>query len=218
MLFLKFRNPKVEIRNADRSAAFTPLQRSHGQPASNTEELSTVKRPEGRAPARSSLVMTLATLFLALPLTRAAEPIKVGDMFPDLAKFKLEGKLPNDLKGKIVLVDFWASWCLPCKQSFPVLDELRRRHGTNGFVIIAVNVDEQRANMEKFLKAGPVGFTVVRDAEQKLVATAGVEAMPTSFLLDATGRVRFLHTGYLGDATKKEYAREIEQLLQEKKP
>lgn len=158
----------------------------------------------------AGLALTVATVAFA------AAPLKVGDAFPDLAKYKLEGKLPDDLKGKIVLVDFWASWCAPCKKSFPTLDELGRRYGTNSFVVLAINVDEHRGNMEKFLKANPVGFTVVRDAEQKLVETASVQAMPTSFLLDTTGRVRFLHQGYLGDETRKEYIREIELLLKEK--
>lgn len=160
--------------------------------------------------------LTAGLALVTATVAFAAGPLKVGDAFPDLAKYKLEGKLPDDLKGKIVLVDFWASWCAPCKKSFPALDELNRRYGTNGFVVLAINVDEQRANMEKFLKANPVGFTVVRDAEQKLVETASVEAMPTSFLLDATGRVRFVHKGYLGDETRKEYLREIELLLKEK--
>lgn len=162
---------------------------------------------------KSLHALTAALVLAAASAGFGAEPIKVGDTFPDLGKFKLEGTLPADLKGKVVLVDFWASWCLPCKKSFPALDELRQRYGTNGFVVIAVNVDEKRADMEGFLKKTPAGFTVVRDAEQKLVATAGVETMPTSFLIDATGRVRFLHSGYAGDETKKEFIREIETLL-----
>jgi len=142
----------------------------------------------------------------------AAAPIKVGDTFPSFSESKLEGSLP-DLKGKVVLVDFWASWCVPCKRSFPALNELHKRYGDKGLVIIGVNVDEQRASMDKFLKATPASFALVRDAEQKLVAKTEVDVMPTSFLLDATGRVRFLHRGYQGDETKKEYIREIEELL-----
>jgi thiol-disulfide isomerase/thioredoxin len=159
-----------------------------------------------RVPIICVVALTFATFSLF------AAPIKVGDTFPDLSKFRLEGKLP-DLKGKVVLVDFWASWCVPCKKSFPALNELHRRYGGKGLVIIAVNVDENRANMEAFLKSIPASFTVVRDAEQKLVATAEVEGMPTSFLLDTTGRVRFRHNGYAGDETKNKYAGEIEELL-----
>ena len=155
----------------------------------------------------------LAGLLLAAASSLTAASLKVGDTFPDVAKFQLEGKLPCDLKGKVVLVDFWASWCAPCKKSFPTLNELHERYGDKGLVIIAVNVDEQRAKMEQFLKNAPASFVVFRDPEQKLVAAVEVESMPTSFLLDASGHVRFTHVGYFGDETKKEYIREIEELL-----
>lgn len=161
----------------------------------------------------------LAGLALAASaFTLTAAPLKIGDAFPDFTKCKLEGSLPASLKGKVVLVDFWASWCGPCKKSFPALDELHRLYGKKGLVVLAVNVDEKPAEMENFLKKTPAGFTVVRDLEQKLVAQLGVAGMPTSFLLDATGRVRFLHKGYAGDETKKQYVREIEELLKETKP
>ena len=139
--------------------------------------------------------------------------IKSGEAFPDLAGFKLEGKLPDATKGKVVLVDFWASWCEPCKQSFPVMEELHKRYAERGLVIIAVNVDENRPDMEAFLKKNAASFAVVRDANQKLVEKAGIATMPSSFLLDRDGKVRFLHTGFRADETKKKYEEEIEQLL-----
>ena len=138
--------------------------------------------------------------------------LKVGDALPDLTNFKLEGKLPDNLKGKVVLVDFWASWCLPCAKSFPVLDELQKKYGDK-LVIVAVSVDEKAANMEKFLTKHPVSFTVVRDADQKLVAVAEPATMPTSFVLNGDGKVCFLHNGFHGEETRKEYVSEIESLL-----
>lgn len=143
----------------------------------------------------------------------AAGGIKVGDTFPDLAGFKLEGKLPDSTKGKVVLVDFWASWCEPCKQSFPVMEELHKRYAEKGLVIIAVNVDEKRADMEEFLKKNTATFTVVRDPGQKLVDKAGIATMPSSFLMDRDGKVRFTHTGFRGAETKKKYEEEIESLV-----
>jgi len=142
------------------------------------------------------------------------ETVKVGDPFPDLKQFQLEGPLPDRLKGKVVLVDFWASWCVPCKASFPVLAELHQRYATRGFVILAVNVDEQKGAMERFLKKYPAPFAVVRDATQKLAAAVNARTMPSSFLLDADGRVRFMHNGFKAD-TGKEYEKEIEELLKE---
>lgn len=157
---------------------------------------------------------TLTTLLIAgSPSAHAG--LKVGDAFPDLASHKLEGKLPASLKGKVVLVDFWASWCGPCAQSFPALEELHKRYQDRGFVILAVSVDEKKADLEAFLKKRPVSFAVVRDAEHKLVAAVDVSAMPTSFLVDTKGKVRFRHTGYHGEQTKRQYADEIESLLKE---
>ena len=143
----------------------------------------------------------------------AAAPIKIGDTFPDLSKFKLEGKLP-DLNGKVVLVDFWASWCAPCKESFPTMNDLQKRYGRQGFIIIAINVDENNSDMVDFLKKHSASFTVVRDAAQKLVDKVDISTMPTSFLIDSSGKVRFTHSGFRGDETKKRYEQEIESLLQ----
>ncbi len=160
----------------------------------------------------SLLKKSVLAALLAGTFFTAHAALKVGDTLPDLASFKLEGKLPDNLKGKIVIVDFWASWCLPCAESFPVLDELQKKYGDK-LVIIGVNVDEKAPNMDKFLKKHPVSFTVVRDGERKLVAAVSPETMPTSFILDGTGKVRFLHGGFHGETTRKEYLSEIETLL-----
>ncbi|HTL17594.1 MAG TPA: TlpA disulfide reductase family protein [Patescibacteria group bacterium] len=152
-------------------------------------------------------------LWLTLASAAWAGSIKSGDAFPDLAGFKLEGELPDSMKGKVVLVDFWASWCEPCKQSFPVMQELHKRYANRGLVIIAVNVDENRPDMEAFLKKNEVSFTIVRDSGQKLVDKAGIATMPSSFLIDREGKVRFTHTGFRGSETKKKYEEEIESLL-----
>lgn len=160
----------------------------------------------------SLLKTTAVATLLAGTLFTTQAALKVGDQLPDLASFKLAGKLPDSLKGKIVIVDFWASWCQPCAKSFPVLDELQKKYGER-LVVIAVNVDEKSANMDAFLKKHPVSFTVVRDAEQKLVAAAEPATMPTSYIQDAEGKVRFLHNGFHGEDTRKQYISEIESLL-----
>lgn len=160
----------------------------------------------------TSLLKIIAGLLLAGMAGTVQAALKVGDTLPDLATFKLEGKLPAELKGKIVIVDFWASWCLPCAESFPVMDELQKKFGDR-LVVLAVNVDEKAAKMETFMKKHPVTFTVVRDAEQKLVAVVEPTTMPTSFILDGEGKVRFLHHGFHGQETRSQYLSEIESLL-----
>ena len=158
-------------------------------------------------------ITSLALTFALLCALSAGADVKKGDTFPDLAGFKLEGKLPDNLKGKVMLVDFWASWCEPCKQSFPAMEELHKKYADKGLVIIAVNVDEDRKDMDEFLKKNKATFAILRDAAQKLVEKTGVATMPSAFLVDAAGKVRFVHTGFQGENTTKEYEQEIEGLL-----
>ena len=98
----------------------------------------------------------------------AGAAVEAGGRLPDLAKMGLKGTLPATA-GKVVLVDFWASWCGPCKQSFPALERLYEKYSKRGFVIIAVSVDEDADAMQEFLDANPVSFAVVHDAQQRLV-------------------------------------------------
>jgi len=156
--------------------------------------------------------IALASLLACLCLTTQAA-LKTGDTFPSLATFGLDGKLPNDLKGKVVIVDFWASWCGPCKQSFPAMNELQKKFGSSGLVIIAVNEDEDKADMQSFLKDNQATFMVVHDAQQKLVATAGIQTMPSSFVIDGAGKICFVHNGFHGAETRKEYEQQITSLL-----
>ncbi|HSU65890.1 MAG TPA: TlpA disulfide reductase family protein [Tepidisphaeraceae bacterium] len=158
-----------------------------------------------------------AIAFLAVAVAPAVSrgELKKGDPLPDLSSFKLEGALPNPLAGRVVLLDFWASWCGPCKSSFPAMEELNKGYREKGLTIVAVSVDEKRENMERFLRAAKISFATVRDARQKLVATADVQTMPTSFLIDRSGKIRFVHHGFEGETTVKQYRAEIEQLIRE---
>jgi thiol-disulfide isomerase/thioredoxin len=158
-----------------------------------------------------------ALVMMMLPVACSAD-FKQGDALPDLASFRLEGKLPEELKGKVILLDFWASWCGPCKSSFPVMEELTKKYAGQGLTIVAVSVDEKQENMQRFLKSTKVSFNVVRDAQQKLVAAANIRAMPTSFLVDRSGKIRFIHGGFDGEETRRQYVKEIEQLLEDAKP
>ena len=157
-----------------------------------------------------------ALLLAAAPLHAAsAKTPAVGDTFPTLAQFGLEGTLPDLSQAKVVIVDFWASWCGPCKASFPVYDELRKQYGERGVVIIAVNVDTNAKAMTTFVARQQPGFSVVRDATQKLVQAVAPPTMPTSFVLDSRGVGRAVHQGFHGEKTRSEYVEEINRLLAE---
>jgi thiol-disulfide isomerase/thioredoxin len=162
---------------------------------------------------KSILAGALALTVLATPVFAGGKAIKAGDSFPELSSFNLEGTLPADLKGKVVLVDFWASWCGPCKESFPVMEDLQQRYGSQGLVILAVNLDDDAAAMKDFLKDHKASFTVVRDASKKLVGTVNISSMPSSFILGPDGKVAVVHKGFHGKETAREYAQEIEGLL-----
>jgi len=151
--------------------------------------------------------MHLLSAFLAL-----AAPLKEGDTFPDLKQFGLEGPVP-DIHGKVVLVDFFASWCHPCQESFPVMEELYKQYAGKGLVIIAINLDKNKADMDDFLKSHPASFVILRDAGNKLVSQVKIPTMPSSFLLDRDGKVHAFHRGFKGEETRKQYNEEIAALL-----
>ncbi len=140
---------------------------------------------------------------------------KAGDTLPDLASFGLEGTLP-DLKGKTVLIDFWASWCAPCKRSFPSLAQLHQKFAARGFLVLAVSVDEEKEDMDKFLKKNPVPFPVVRDPKSQLAEKLGIDVMPTSILVGKDGKIRIVHRGFEGESTRKQYQADIEAALDSK--
>ncbi|MDB5354255.1 MAG: Redoxin domain protein [Phycisphaerales bacterium] len=165
---------------------------------------------------KSNGIRIALLVFILAPWCPAA--FKPGDPLPALDSYKLEGKLPDTLKGRVILLDFWASWCRPCKESFPAMQELHKQYAGRGLTIIAVNVDEKREDMDRFLKAANVSFTVVRDPGQKLVAAADVPAMPTSFLIDRSGKIRSVHKGFVRDETMKQYQEQIQLLLKEPAP
>jgi thiol-disulfide isomerase/thioredoxin len=102
----------------------------------------------------------------------------------------------KDLGGKVVLLDFWASWCEPCRHSFPWMSELQRRHGADGLIVVAVNLDQDPHLAQQFLAATPAAFRVEYDPAGTLATEFGVNAMPVSFVIDRTGRVREKHVGF----------------------
>lgn len=121
------------------------------------------------------------------------------------------------LNGKVVLVDFWASWCGPCLQSFPWMNEVQQKHAAEGLVIVAVNLDHDRALADAFLRKVPAKFRLEFDPAGNIARQFDVQAMPTSFLIDRSGQVRVRHAGFK-DKHRAGREAEIEQLLKESPP
>lgn len=171
-----------------------------------------------RNSSRPAWRIVAALLVGGVALLRAE--VKVGDAFPALATPALvplgTGDLPATA-GQVVLVDFWASWCAPCKASFAALAQLQKDFASRGLVIAAVSVDEKSAAAAAFVKKLAPNFPTLHDRDQALVKQVVVPTMPTSYLLGRDGRVRFVHQGFHGDATERELRRQIELLLNEKR-
>lgn len=100
------------------------------------------------------------------------------------------------LRGKVVYVDFWASWCGPCRVSFPILEELRSELGDRGFEVLAISVDERESDALGFLQEVAVSYPVVRDSTGATPTAFGVRGMPTGYLVDRQGIVRDIHEGF----------------------
>jgi thiol-disulfide isomerase/thioredoxin len=140
-----------------------------------------------------------------------------SNIAPDVALQSDDGAVVHlsDYKGKVLLVDFWASWCAPCKTSFPALDALYREYQPRGFEVLAVNLDEERRAADRFLSEHAHRMTVLFDPKGISPGAFGVKGMPTSYVIDRAGAIRFTHMGYSGNVDLS-YRKEIAQLLAER--
>ena len=146
--------------------------------------------------------VTFAVLAVVATLALRASAFEVGQTFPGLASYSLEGSAPGT-KGKVVLVDLWASWCGPCQKSFPFLESLHQKLKGRGLVVVGVSLDEDPTAMQRFLKKHPASFSILRDATQALAKAAQPPTMPTSFVVDRTGKIRFVNPGFTGSSEAK---------------
>ena len=138
--------------------------------------------------------------WLALFALPAAAGAQVGEPAPPVSLPLLSAPAGQELslaslRGKVVYLDFWASWCGPCRLSFPQLEQIRQELGPRGFEILAVNVDEQERDALRFLEELPVTYPVVRDGTGDTPGSYGILGTPTGYLIDREGIVRLVHQG-----------------------
>lgn len=125
----------------------------------------------------------------------------------DIGKLDLAGH-----KGKVVYLDFWASWCKPCRESFPWMNGLLDKYPSDRFTVITINLDAETSEMHRFLGKVPAQFDIYHDPSGSIAAKFQLEGMPTSYLIDVDGKVVRKHIGFY-TGKMKEYEREIEALL-----
>lgn len=118
------------------------------------------------------------------------------------------------LRGQVVYLDFWASWCGPCAKSFPFMNRLHNKFKEHGLRIVAVNVDEQQSDAEGFLTQQPASFPIAADSEQSCAKAFDVQAMPSTYLIDRKGVVRQVHLGFRGSEAET-LQTQVEALLAE---
>lgn len=158
---------------------------------------------------RGSIVMLCLCL-----ITGAAGAVETSHPAPDftLKSFAGENLRLQEYRGKVVLVNFWASWCGPCRQEMPILDRIQKRYGPLGLVTLGVNVDTDESSAREIAGDAHVTFPLLLDRQQEVSHSYQVAGMPFSVLIDRDGNVQYIHRGYKpGD--EKEYINRIRQLL-----
>lgn len=159
--------------------------------------------------------LLLASLVLAGSVASAPSwAVDAGQFAPALTLPTAQGEAValDKLRGKVVYVDFWASWCGPCRRSFPFMNEMLSKYGARGFTVLGVNVDKKRADAERFLAQVPATFTILFDETGATPSAWAVKGMPSSYLVDGTGKVVFVERGFT-DEQKVQLEQRIASLV-----
>ena len=170
---------------------------------------STSESPAGRRRRHRMKVLWFGVA-AALAIASTASALAPGDAppaidMPDQQGAKVDLK---QLQGKVVLIDFWASWCGPCRQEMPVLEELHKKYAKQGLVIVGINIDNNPKKMNNFLKGTPATFRIVHDRKLNVASKYEPATMPSSYFVGRDGKIRYVHEGF-----RKKDAAELEERI-----
>lgn len=164
----------------------------------------------------SYLIHLCTILFASLLLVGIAYASSIQGKAPNFTLKSNTGKniKLSELRGQVVLLNFWASWCGPCRQEMPLLEKLQQRYNALGFTVLGVNVEEDPSKARTLLKDISVTFPILFDTQNTVSKQYKVSAMPSTVMIDRDGNMRYLHKGYKpGD--EGQYKKWVKQLIKE---
>ncbi len=159
-----------------------------------------------------SLVLLACLLSLSLPL----QAKELNQPAPDFTLKSMSGKnlKLSEQAGNVILLNFWASWCGPCRKEMPLLNELHKKYQPLGFTVLGLNVEQDTKLAKQFIDSRPVDFPILYDPANEVSSLYEVVAMPTTVLIDRNGNMRYLHRGYK-EGDEKKYRNMIKKLVRE---
>lgn len=163
------------------------------------------------------IILKIATI-VAISISSSLWALELNSTAPEFTLPKLDSTQNSSLseyRGKVIYLDFWASWCSPCRTSFSLLEQFYQAKKDQGFTIIAINMDEDIEAVQRFLQLYPVSFEILRDIEAKSAETYEIKVMPTSFIIDKKGMIRHIHIGF-AKSDMPDIEKIVNQLLVEK--
>ena len=157
-----------------------------------------------------------ALIAFGLAQASSVDPLRNGAPAPAFELGSNAGKNVKiaDYKAQVVLLNFWASWCGPCRKEMPILEQLHKQYKSKGFTMVGVNVEPDSSEALGFLKATPVSFPILFDKDSKVSKLYAVQGMPNTVILDRKGNVRYVHRGYK-PGEENEYLNQIRALIRE---
>ena len=156
----------------------------------------------------------LCALVLVAGWTTGANALDAGGKMPEIGLKDLSGKPVTvaSLAGKVVVIDFWATWCGPCREELPMLQKLYQKYAAKGFVVVGVSVDKDVANIKQFLQKMPLSFPIVHDSAHAVSGKYAPPKMPSSYVIDRKAIVRYVHGGYRAEDAA-EFEKQVQTLL-----